>query len=64
MGDSLGVAFDNKHPLYIFCMFNVDHCHLGEKERYIHLNEKFQRIARKGKNASLSDQCKKNRGKQ
>jgi len=30
----------------------------GEKERYIHLNAKFQRIARKGKKAFLSDQCK------
>ena len=30
----------------------------GEKERYIHLNAQFQRIARRDKNASLSDQCK------
>ena len=30
----------------------------GEKERYIHLNAEFQRIARKNKNAFLSDQCK------
>ena len=30
----------------------------GEKERYTHLNAKFQRIARRGKKASLSDQCK------
>ena len=29
----------------------------GEKERYIHLNEEFQRIARRDK-AFLSDQCK------
>ena len=29
----------------------------GEKERYTHLNEEFQRIAR-GKKAFLSDQCK------
>ena len=29
----------------------------GEKERYIHLNAKFQRIARRDKKASLSDQC-------
>ena len=28
-----------------------------EKERYIHLNAEFQRIARKGKKAFLSDQC-------
>ena len=27
----------------------------GEKERYTHLNEEFQRIARKGKKAFLSD---------
>ena len=30
----------------------------GEKERYTHLNAEFQRIARRDKNASLSDQCK------
>ena len=31
----------------------------GEKERYKHLNAEFQRIARRDKNAFLSDQCKK-----
>ena len=30
----------------------------GEKERYIHLNAVFQRIARIAKKAFLSDQCK------
>ena len=30
----------------------------GEKERYRHLNAEFQRIARRDKKASLSDQCK------
>ena len=30
----------------------------GEKERYIRLNAEFQRIARRDKKASLSDQCK------
>ena len=30
----------------------------GEKERYKHLNVDFQRIARRGKKAFLSDQCK------
>ena len=30
----------------------------GEKERYSHLNAEFQRIARRGKKAFLSDQCK------
>ena len=30
----------------------------GEKERYSHLNAKFQRIARRDKKAFLSDQCK------
>ena len=30
----------------------------GEKERYIHLNADFQKIARRGKIAFLSDQCK------
>ena len=30
----------------------------GEKERYTHLNAEFQRIARRGKTASLSDKHK------
>ena len=30
----------------------------GEKERYIHLNTAFQRIAGRDKKAFLSDQCK------
>ena len=30
----------------------------GEKERYMHLNAEFQRIARRDKRAFLSDQCK------
>ena len=30
----------------------------GQKERYKHLNAKFQRIARRDKKAFLSDQCK------
>ena len=30
----------------------------GEKERYTHLNADFQRIARRDKQAFLSDQCK------
>ena len=29
-----------------------------EKERYIHLNAEFQRIARRDKKAFLSDKCK------
>ena len=29
----------------------------GEKERYIHLNAEFQRIARRDKKAFLNDQC-------
>ena len=29
-----------------------------EKERYIHLNAEFQRIARRDEKAFLSDQCK------
>ena len=36
----------------------------GEKDRHKHLNVEFQRIARRDKKAFLSDQCKKNRGKQ
>ena len=31
----------------------------GEKERYIHLNAEFQRIARRDKKGFLGDQCKK-----
>ena len=31
---------------------------IGEKERYIHLNAEFQRIARRDKKALLSDQCR------
>ena len=34
-----------------------------KKERYIHLNAEFQRIARTDKKGFLSDQCK-DRGKQ
>ena len=30
-----------------------------EKERYAQLNAEFQRIARRNKKASLSEQCKK-----
>ena len=30
----------------------------GEKERHTHLNAEFQRVARRDKKASLSDQCK------
>ena len=30
----------------------------GEKERYVHLNAEFQRIARRDKKAFLSDQCR------
>ena len=35
----------------------------GESERYIHLNAESQRIARRGKKAFLSDQCKEKEGK-
>ena len=31
---------------------------IAEKERYTHLNAEFQRIARRGKKAFLSEQCK------
>ena len=34
----------------------------GEKERCSHLNEEFQRIARRDKKAFLSDQCKEIEG--
>ena len=30
----------------------------GEKERYIHLNAEFQRIAKRDRKAFLNDQCK------
>ena len=30
----------------------------GEKQRYIHLNEEFQRITRRDKKAFPSEQCK------
>ena len=30
----------------------------GQKERYTHVNAQFQRIARRDKQAFLSDQCK------
>ena len=30
----------------------------GERERYTHLTSEFQRIARRGKKAFLSDQCR------
>ena len=33
-----------------------------EKERYIHLNTEFQRIARRHKKAFLSEQCKETEG--
>ena len=33
-----------------------------EKERYTHLNAKFQRIAQRDKKAFLSDQCKEIEG--
>ena len=36
----------------------------GEKERYIHLNAEFQRIATRDKTSFLSDINKRNRGKQ
>ena len=36
----------------------------GEKKIYSHVNAEFQRIARRDKKAFLSNQCKKNRGKQ
>ena len=36
----------------------------GQKETYTHLNAKFQRIARRDKQAFLSNQCKEIKGKQ
>ena len=36
----------------------------GEKERYTPLNAEFQRTAKREKKAFLSEQWKKNRGKQ
>ena len=34
----------------------------GEKERYIHLNAEFQRIAMRAKKAFLNDQCREIEG--
>ena len=34
----------------------------GEKERYTHLNAKFQKLTRRDKKAFLSDQCKETEG--
>ena len=34
----------------------------GGKERYLHLNAEFQRIARRDKKAFLNDQCKEIEG--
>ena len=31
---------------------------MGDRERYIHLNAEFQRIARRDKKDFLSEQCK------
>ena len=42
---------------------NINNLRL-KKERYIHLNAKFQRRARKVKKAFLSDQCNEIRRKQ
>ena len=36
----------------------------GEKERYIHLNAEFQKIARRDKKAFLSEWMQRNKGKQ
>ena len=36
----------------------------GEKERYTHLNAKFQRIARRDKKSLLQRSMQRNRGKQ
>ena len=36
----------------------LDICSSGEKERYIHLNEEFQRITSRDKKAFLSYHCK------
>ena len=36
----------------------------GEKQRYTYLNAELERIAKRDKKAFLSDQCKKNRGKE
>ena len=46
-GEALQIAVKRKEPKG-----------KGEKERYIHLNAEFQRIARRDKKAFLSDQCK------
>ena len=35
----------------------------GEEDKYTHLNAEFQRIARRNKEAVLSDECKEIEGK-
>ena len=55
---------DNHFCLFAFLLLGdgLDHCQVikgkGEKERYMHLNAEFQRMARRDKKAFLSDQCK------
>ena len=41
-----------------FCISLIEEKNKGENERYTHLNAEFQKIARKDKEAFLSDQCK------
>ena len=36
----------------------------GEREKYTHLNMKFQRLASRDKKDFVSEQCKKKKGKQ
>ena len=44
-------------PLFLF-IYILSAKSKGEKERYKHLNAKFQKIARKDKKAFFSNQCK------
>ena len=47
-GEALQIAVKSREPKI-----------KGEKERYIHLNAEFERIARRDKKVFLSEQCKK-----
>ena len=50
-------AIENGDEIQLSCNFENTKGK-GEKEIYIHLNVEFQRIARRGKEPFLSNQCK------
>ena len=62
MGFFLLIDFSILVAFFCYCtcliIFLIESKTLREKERYIHLNAEFQRIARRDKKAFLSDQYK------